>query len=219
MHRKFKVPRSISLHTITDKSHYYDGKLYEIFIDRALRELRNIIVEQIEAGSTAIDIGCGTGSLVFDLAEKCKSVIGVELSSRMVNHARRRRKSKGKDNVEFMHGNAASLPRFQDQQFDYAAISMVIHEMRPDLRMKVLNEAKRIAKKIIIADFAVPQPSGFAGISTYIVELLAGIGHFKGFKDFQRNNGLDRLLENCYLSIYRESVNKNGTIRVVVARQ
>ncbi len=202
-----------------DKSHYYDGKFYEIFIDRALKEVRDIIVEQIEADSTVVDIGCGTGSLVFDLAEKCELVTGIELSSKMVIHAQRRQQSNGNSNVNFIHGDSKSLPHFQDQQFDYATISMAIHEMPPDLRMQVLNDAKRIAKKIIIADYVVPQPLNFAGIITRIVEFLAGIEHFRGFRDFQRNNGIYQLLQNCQLSICGESTNKNGTIRVVVAQQ
>lgn len=202
-----------------DKPHYYDGKPYEILFDRALREVRDIIIEQIEAGSTVVDIGCGTGSLIFDLAEKCESVTGVELSSKMVDHANRRQKSNGKNNVAFVHGDATSLPHFKDRQFDYLTISMALHEMPPELRAKVLNEAKRIAKKIIVADYVVPQPLSFTGIRTRIVEFLAGIEHFRGFRDFQSNNGIDQLLQNCQLSICSEAINRNGTIRVVVANQ
>ncbi|PJC36465.1 hypothetical protein CO046_05530 [Candidatus Peregrinibacteria bacterium CG_4_9_14_0_2_um_filter_53_11] len=202
-----------------DKQHYYDGKFYEILIDPALGEVRDMIIEQIEAGSIVVDIGCGTGSLVFELAGKCESVTGVELSSKMVDHARRRQQANGKINVAFVHGDATNLPHFQDQQFDYLTISMALHEMPPALRIKVLNEAKRIAKKIIVADYVVPQPLSFAGIRTRIVEFLAGIEHFRGFRDFQNNNGIDHLLQSCQLSICSESTNKNGTIRVVVAEQ
>lgn len=203
----------------TDKPHYYDGKFYEVLIDPALIEVRDIIVEQIEAGSTVVDIGCGTGALVFDLSEKCKSITGVELSSKMVEHARRRQQSNGKNNINFVHGDATNLPHFEDQQFDYLTISMALHEMPPETRTKVLNEAKRIAKKIIVADYVVPQPLSFAGIGTRIVEFLAGIEHFRGFRDFQNNNGIDQLLQNCQLSICSEAINKNGTIRIVVARR
>lgn len=95
-----------------DKPHYYDGKPYELLFDRALKEIRGLIVEKIEPGSTVIDIGCGTGSLVFDLATKCKSVTGVELSTKMVAHAKHRQEANGKTNVHFIHGDASSLPHF-----------------------------------------------------------------------------------------------------------
>lgn len=202
----------------TDKPHYYDGKPYEILFDRALKEVRALIVEKIEPGSTVIDIGCGTGSLVFDLGENCKSVTGIELSSKMVAHAKRRQEANGKTNVHFSHGDATSLPHFQDQQFEYATISMAIHEMSPELRIKVLQEAKRIARKIVIADYVTPLPLNFAGIRMRIVEFLAGIDHFKGFKNFQTNNGIDGLLEDCKLSTHEEAINQNGTIRIVVAQ-
>jgi ubiquinone/menaquinone biosynthesis C-methylase UbiE len=203
---------------VIDKKHYYDGKPYEILFDRALKEVRNIIVEQIEPGSLVVDIACGTGSLVFDLAEKCKSVTGVELSSKMVEHAKHRQELNGKHNANFVHGDATSLPTFKDKEFDYLTISMVLHEMPSDLRLQVLSEAKRIAKKIIIADYVVPQSFSFAGIRIRIVEFLAGIDHFRGFRDFQKNNGIDYLLSESQLSIIFKEINKNGTIRVVVAQ-
>lgn len=95
---------------------------------------------------------------------------------------------------------------------------MAIHEMSPALRMKVLREAKRIAGKIVIADWVAPLPFNFAGIRMRIVEFLAGMDHFKGFKSFQANNGIDRLIEDCKLSISEETINQNGTIRIVVAQ-
>lgn len=200
------------------KSHYYDGKFYEIFIDWTLKEIRNIIIEQIENGSKIIDIGCGTGSLVFDLAKKCKSVMGVELSSKMIKHAKHRQQVNGGSNVSFVYDDATDLPYFEDQQFDYLITSMVLHEMPSELRLKVLKEAKRIAKKIIIADYVVPQPLSFTGMRTYIVEFLAGIGHFRAFQDFQNNKGIDLLLQNCQLYSCGEFINQNNTLRVVIAK-
>ncbi len=202
---------------ISDKPHYYDGRLYDILFERALREVRDIIAGQIAADSKVLDIACGTGSLVFDLADKCTFVTGVELSSKMVGYAKKRQQANSKQNVTFIHGNATDLPQYAHQEFDYLTIAMALHEMPPELREQVLQEAKRIAKKIIIADYMVPQALSFAGIRTYLVEFLAGLEHFKGFQHFQNNNGIDQLLQNCQLSICHEAINQKQTIRVVVA--
>lgn len=199
-----------------DKPHYYDGKLYARVIDPFLKEIRDLISANIESGSTVVDIGCGTGALVFDLAEKCASVTGVELSLKMVEHAKQRRTLTGKTNIFFEHGNASHLPQFRDSQFDYATISMALHEMPRDVRVQVLREAKRIAKTIIIADYAVPLPWNFAGIQMRMAEFFAGPEHFKGFRDVQRTNGIDLLLRECQLSMSHESLTKNQTIRVIV---
>lgn len=201
-----------------DKPHYYDGKFYEMFIDLFFKEIRNSMSDQIESGSRVIDIGCGTGSFVFVLAEKCASVTGVELSSKMLAHAMSRQRLHGKHNVCFIHADATNLSDFKDKQFDYVTISMALHEMPHDVRERALLEAKRIGKKIIIADYAAPQPLTFAGVRIRIVEFLAGIEHFKAFLDFQKNRGIDQLLNNSGLFVFHESIIKDGTIRIVVAQ-
>ncbi|MBU1056421.1 MAG: class I SAM-dependent methyltransferase [Proteobacteria bacterium] len=201
-----------------DKFHYYDGKPYEIIFDRAMKGMRHCFIDKIEAGTKVIDIGCGIGSLVFDLAEKCSFVTGVEISSKMFEYAKSRQQKKGIQNVQLLHGDATNISDIKDQQFDYATFSMVIHEMPPDLRIKALLEAKRIAKKLIILDFAAPQPANIMGVMSRIIEFLAGIDHFKCFLDFQRNNGISKLLESCQLSIYNESTLKKGAIKIVSAQ-
>lgn len=201
-----------------DKFHYYDGKLYEKISDPLLEKIRNIISSQIESGSSVIDLGCGTGALVFNLSKICKSVIGVELSSRMIAFAEKKKKFNYIKNVYFIHSDATNLSQFKKHQFDYAVISMVLHEALPKLRSGIINEAKRIAKKIIIADYSVPQPFNLEGIFIFIIEFLAGISHFKGFRSFQKNNGIDQILSDCHLSIGNEIKNKNGTIRIVTVK-
>lgn len=201
----------------TDKAHYYDGKIYELVFDRALKQIRDIIVAQIKPGSNVIDIGCGTGSLVFALAKKCSFATGVELSTKMFEHAKRRQLANKIENTRFIHGDASNLPGFNDKQFDYATFSMAIHEMPPDLRTKVLMEAKRIAEKIIIADFAAPMPHNVMGIISRIIEFSAGIDHFRCFLNFQRNNGIGQLLSICRLSVYNELTVKSGAMKIVTA--
>lgn len=201
-----------------DKRHYYDGKMYELLIDSAFRDIRETIIKKIEQDSKVIDIACGTGSLAFSLSKKCKSVTGVELSSKMIAYAQRRQKKQGIKNIHFIHCDATDLSRFRNKQFDYATISMAIHEMPPELRIKVLNEAKRVAKRVIIADYVVPQPLNFSGIIVRIAEFLAGPDHFRGFMHYQRNKGLNKLLSDCHLSIRNETMIKGNTIRVVVSK-
>lgn len=200
-----------------DKPHYYDGKLYGTLFDPILREVREAIVKQVKTSSTVIDLGCGTGALVFEIAEKCKSVVGFELSSAMIKHAQYLQRLNKKNNVSFIHGDATKCS-FKNKQFDYAIISMALHEMQPELRIKVLQEAKRIAQQVIIADYAVPPPLNVPGIMLRIIEFLAGIDHFRGFLHYQRNNGINQLLIDAKLSLKREIIVKKGTIKVVVVK-
>jgi ubiquinone/menaquinone biosynthesis C-methylase UbiE len=89
-----------------------------------------------------LDVGCGTGSLTFALADKPPhaSIVGMDCSQAFVDDAR----SKASDpRLQFEQGDAASLS-YRDATFD-AAVSLLVlnfvpaaeraaREMRPNLQ-------------------------------------------------------------------------------------
>ena len=200
---------------LENKSHFYDGRIYRILFDPALRETRQLIAEKIDEGSNVLDVGCGTGSLALELAEKCQRVVGIELSKKNLETAQERKESGDVGNVEFHHADATDLSRFADGEFDFATISMVTHEMPEDIRLAVLREIQRVAKEIVMADFACPPPKSIAGVRIRLTERFAGKDHYAGFKSFQKNGGIDGLAEEAGLRISSDSSTKNKTIRVV----
>ena len=46
--------------------------------------------------------------------------------------------------------------------------------MNPDIREKVLKEAKRVSKQIIILDYTIPSPMNVKGINSLFYEFVAG---------------------------------------------
>jgi 2-polyprenyl-3-methyl-5-hydroxy-6-metoxy-1,4-benzoquinol methylase len=62
---------------------FYDGWLYHLFVDPVLRRVHRLVRSQVKSGSTLIDIGCGTGELLFSLADVGSELVGVETSKRM----------------------------------------------------------------------------------------------------------------------------------------
>lgn len=75
----------------------------------------------IAASDAVLDIGCGTGQSSRDAARVAAagSVVGIDLSTRMLELARERAASEGLGNVEFVHGDAQVYP-FKQQAFDVA---------------------------------------------------------------------------------------------------
>lgn len=73
----------------------------------------------IEATDRVLDIGCGTGKSSRDAARRAHdgAVLGVDLSSRMLDDARRRSADEGLTNVEFLHADAQGHP-FDPGSFD-----------------------------------------------------------------------------------------------------
>ncbi len=198
-----------------DKKHWYDGWFYAKFIDPWVSEVREAICDFIEADSCVIDIGSGTGALAFQLAERCRYVAGIDLSSEMVEFASRRKEQGGFLNVEFFHLDAAGLSEIAKQRFDCAVISLMLHEISAPDRVSVINEAKHIAGEIVIADLNVPQPRGLRGIWNMAPEFLAGADHFRNAVSFILNGGIQPLLDRKAFRIENELVDRIRKYKVV----
>lgn len=73
----------------------------------------------VDRDATILDIGCGTGRSTRDLARRAPSgsVLGVDLSTQMLAHARARAGAEGLSNVRFEQADAQVHP-FGDDTFD-----------------------------------------------------------------------------------------------------
>ncbi len=119
---------------------YFDDHVTPMAIEKLLP--RDLVVA---------DIGCGTGSLTFELARFAKKVIGIDLSREMLRQARDSARQKGVRNVEFRHGDALKLP-LESASVDAAFCVMVLHFL-PEPR-QAIAELCRIAHggSVIIVD-------------------------------------------------------------------
>jgi ubiquinone/menaquinone biosynthesis C-methylase UbiE len=185
------------------------GWFYRTFIDPLLKSGRKLITNNIKTGETVIDVACGTGALVFDLAEKAKKVVGIDLSDSMLKAAQREQTKRGINNTKFIATDATQLSIFRDNEFDVATLSMALHQFDPELHRPILNEMKRVAGKIIIVDYAFPLPKSINGLSAKIIEFLAGKEHNGNFKKYCKLGGLSSILEKNNLTI--QTTKKFGT--------
>lgn len=98
------------------------------------------------------DVGCGTGSLTFELARFAKRVIAIDLSREMLRRAGYLAKEQGIRNVEFRRGDAAKLP-LENETVDAAFCVMVLHFLaNPAQAIKELCRITRPGGSIILVD-------------------------------------------------------------------
>ncbi|MDE3839404.1 bifunctional demethylmenaquinone methyltransferase/2-methoxy-6-polyprenyl-1,4-benzoquinol methylase [Bacillus methanolicus] len=100
----------------------------------------------VQKGSKALDVCCGTGDWTIALAEAVGpegEVIGLDFSKNMLKVAEEKVNSKNFNQVSLIHGNAMELP-FPDQSFDYVTIGFGLRNV-PDY-MQVLREMNRVLK-------------------------------------------------------------------------
>jgi demethylmenaquinone methyltransferase / 2-methoxy-6-polyprenyl-1,4-benzoquinol methylase len=100
----------------------------------------------VQPGSKALDVCCGTADWSVALAEavgKEGHVTGLDFSKNMLKIGQNKIKELNLSNVELIHGNAMELP-FPDNSFDYVTIGFGLRNV-PDY-LQVLREMRRVLK-------------------------------------------------------------------------
>ncbi|MGQ9798761.1 MAG: class I SAM-dependent methyltransferase [Ignavibacterium sp.] len=198
-----------------NKNHWYDGWFYDFFIAPNQDRLFSLIKNIIEPNSSVLDVGCGTGRFSFTIADKSKSVFGIDLSTRNIERAKSNLAKIPNDKISFAHSTVADLIS-QNLHFDYAVMTYVIHEVNEEERVKLLKEISNVADKIIIGDYLVPKPNGFWTVLNEVVEFAAGSEHYRNYKNYVHNGGLQDLVNKAGLKIIKEIKNKPLTSHLIV---
>ncbi|HZC31292.1 MAG TPA: methyltransferase domain-containing protein, partial [Gaiellaceae bacterium] len=112
------------------------------------RTLRRVRVGR----EAALDFGCGVGRLTQALASRFDRVVGVDVSVRMVEIARR---LNSYDNVEYVVNAEPALP-FPDESFDFVYSMVVLQHMPPALGRGYIAELVRMLRAGGTLVFQVP---------------------------------------------------------------
>jgi arsenite methyltransferase len=94
----------------------------------------------------ALDVGCGTGFPLLELAERLGSasrVYGLDPWDAALERARLKARAWGVPNVEIVHGDAAAMP-FADAQFDLVVSNLGVNNFAD--RAAVFAECGRVCK-------------------------------------------------------------------------
>lgn len=195
------------------------GIFYSTVLDPVLKQLRQRVAQHIKQGDRVIDIACGTGAQLFELADLAGSMSGVDLSESMVRYAIKMVEKYNLSDANFYVGDATDLSKFYGQNFDVAILSLALHQFDPVLRGPILNEIKKVSDKIVILDYAVPLPKNYVGVASKMAEFLAGINHNRNFKNYTRAGGLETILPENGYSIQKSQMIGKGAFHLVLAKR
>lgn len=124
---------------------------YAMFFNYQRKGYKNsldTLFKQDIKGSSALDVGCGTGALSTELSVYLK-VKAVDGSPKMINEAHRLNPQLDLELIDVNHG----LP-FKDKAYDYVFSSFVLHGLSSHQRLGLLREMKRVSLKgVIILDY------------------------------------------------------------------
>lgn len=192
--------------------------IYTLFIDPLLSGLREAVYEKVHDSESVIDIACGTGKLAMYISGKAGQVTGIDLDEKLIKFADSRAKMKGLNNMTFRVQDATDLSAYSVGEFDIAVTSMAVHQFKEDLAINILREIKRISRKVIIADYNCPMPSGFIKSFAYGIESIIKGDHHRNFMNYMSRGGISWFAGSAGLSIQSSEIRGNGVFIVAVCK-
>jgi ubiquinone/menaquinone biosynthesis C-methylase UbiE len=107
------------------------------------RYLKRVFLPEASSSKSFLEIGCGTASLLCDVAPSFGSVVGLDISDTALEVAQRRAKDQNRSNASFVLGDCFNLP-FADGTFDIIW-SQGLHEHFSNY-IEIFREEYRVCK-------------------------------------------------------------------------
>lgn len=124
-------------------THGYHKAIVSSYAQRTAEECAAFLLPHLTSDTVALDVGSGPGTVTAGLARRVRQVIGLDISTDMVEAARRHVSRQGITNATFQTGSAYELP-WDDYRFDVVYAHQVLQHLADPVR--ALQEAWRVLK-------------------------------------------------------------------------
>jgi ubiquinone/menaquinone biosynthesis C-methylase UbiE len=175
------TPEMTKVQTETTKN------LYIVFLHMIFPKIEQL-KERLEQGIKFLDIGCGGGILIIELAKvfKNSTFVGIEQNPHAVEAAKNKISNLGlQERVSVENIGAETLT--YENEFDLVSMVVSLHELVPDIRPGILENAYRALKSdgtFLVVDFPFPSeledfrnPNYDMGILDQLFEVCMGFRH------------------------------------------
>lgn len=165
-----------------------------------------------------VDVACGTGQQLRMVQGLANELIGIDISPAMLDVARKKESA----DIVYLESDSRSLP-LESSSVDCALISMVLHEMSPELRASTVAEMKRILAtggRLIIADYCQlsgPLPKAMSWLVRFVEKQTEG-DHYRNYRQWMQTGALEQFLAEVGLSVEKTRRFMLGNISVCQCR-
>lgn len=134
--RKPIVKIFIKLHNLAYRGIGFFALEQGIHPKHRLMNYHKFFMDSITSEDKVLDIGCGNGYLSYDIAQKAKEIVGIDLNEKNINFAKNHYK---RCNLNFVHGDA--LKWLPDKKIDVIVLSNVLEHIEE--RVDFLSALKK----------------------------------------------------------------------------
>jgi amino acid adenylation domain-containing protein len=111
------------------------------WVDRIVERVRSFEPKRV------LEIGCGTGLLLFRLAKHCETYVGTDISKVALEHVRKHAAERGLDQVSTHERGGDDFSGMQPDSFDAVVLNSIVMDFPdPDYLVKVLEGAARVVR-------------------------------------------------------------------------
>ena len=133
------------------KEHWYDGAFFDLCIAPNQDPVFAAIRAGIPPGSTVLDVGCGTGRLVFQLAGHCRRVLGIDASDRNIQRAQALHRRRGhRGDISFESTSLEHYLTRARESFDVGVLSYVLHEVDEVQRVPMIRLLASTVRTLVL---------------------------------------------------------------------
>lgn len=120
----------MSIYTEKEAARYdriINQQVYKYYIKKKLQ----MIKRWVNINDVILDVGCGTGEYTTSLAKHCETIIGLDISPKMIQRGLSKAKDDSLENISFVIGDITRLP-FRNQVFNLVFSVNLIHHLVTD---------------------------------------------------------------------------------------
>ncbi|MCX9082581.1 MAG: class I SAM-dependent methyltransferase [Candidatus Methanoperedens sp.] len=170
--------------------------------------------QHLKISYTVLDYGCGTGTAAIEIASSVKSVHGIDISSKMIEAAKRKTVERKVNTIDFAQATIFD-EKLKPGSFDVILCFHLLHLVE-DIP-KVMQRINELLKPGGLIISATPCIKGtFLGVLLLLVSKIGLIPQITSFKVSELE---DLMIDGNFEIIETECLNKSGQQYFIVAKK